>query len=90
MFLTAILIFLEKFPKTNIADPGCLSRILDPVFTHPGSWIQDLGSQIQKQQQKRGEFCCHTLFSSHNFHKIENNFIFEMLKKKFGPIFKEL
>jgi hypothetical protein len=31
-----------------------------------------------------------TFYCSHNFHKIENNFIFEMLKKKFGPIFKEL
>ncbi len=30
--------------------PG--SRIL--IFTHPGSRIPDLGSRIQKQQQKRG------------------------------------
>jgi hypothetical protein len=26
---------------------------------------------------------------SHKFHKIENYFIFEMLKKKISPIFKE-
>jgi hypothetical protein len=40
----------------SVADPGCLSRILDPdfypsripIFTHPGS-----GSRIQKQQPKR-------------------------------------
>jgi hypothetical protein len=30
------------------------------------------------------------LFCSNKFHIIENYFIFEMLKKKFGPIFKEL
>jgi hypothetical protein len=36
----------------SVADPGCLSRIL--IFTHPGSRISDLGSRIQKQQQKRG------------------------------------
>jgi hypothetical protein len=35
----------------SVADPGCLSRIL--IFTHPGSRIPDLGSRIQKQQQKR-------------------------------------
>jgi hypothetical protein len=33
--------------------------------------------------------CFHTFFCSHKFHKIENYFIFEMLKKTFGPVFKE-
>jgi hypothetical protein len=51
----------KKFSKHNsvklllvhsVADPGCLSRIPDPDF-YP-SWIPDLGSRIQKQQQKRG------------------------------------
>jgi hypothetical protein len=44
----------------SVADPGCLSRIRDVypgsrilIFTHPGSRIPDLGSRIQKQQQKR-------------------------------------
>jgi hypothetical protein len=36
----------------SVADPGCLSRIPDPDF-YP-SRISDLGSRIQKQQQKRG------------------------------------
>ncbi len=36
---------------SSVADPECLSRIL--IFTHPGSRIPDLGSRIQKQQQKR-------------------------------------
>ena len=34
----------------SVADPGCLSRILDHDFYHPGS-----RSRNQKQQQKRGE-----------------------------------
>jgi hypothetical protein len=37
--------------KNSVADPGCLSRIPDPDF-YP-SQIPDLGSRIQKQQQKR-------------------------------------
>jgi hypothetical protein len=46
----------------SVADPGCLSRIPDPDF-YP-SRIPDLGSRIQKQQQKRGvkKICCHTFF----------------------------
>ncbi len=42
----------------------------------PVSWIPD--------QQKRGvkKNCCNTFFCGHKFHKIENYFIFEMLKKK--------
>jgi hypothetical protein len=61
--------------------PG--SRIL--IFTHPGS-------RIQKQQQKRGfkKICCHNFLCSHKFHKIANYFSFGLLKKKIGPIFKEL
>jgi hypothetical protein len=40
-------------------------------------------SRIQKQQQKRGvkTNLLSYLFCSHEFHKIENYFIFEMLKK---------
>jgi hypothetical protein len=34
---------------------------------------------------------CHTFYSCHKFHKLENYFIFEMLKKKkFRPVFKEI
>ncbi len=62
-------------------------------FTHPASRILDFGSQIQKPQQKRGAkifFCWHTFFYSHKFHKIENYFIFEMLKKKIWPSFQRI
>ncbi len=71
-------------------DPGCFSRIL--IFTHPGSRISDPGSQIQKQQQKRGvkKNLLHTFFCSHKCHKIENYFIFEMLKKKIWASFQRI
>jgi hypothetical protein len=36
--------------------------------------------------KERGE---KNFFCSHKFHKIVNYFIFEMLKKRFGPVFKE-
>jgi hypothetical protein len=56
--------------------------------------IPDLGSRIQKQQQKKGvkKICYHTFFCSHKLHKIEYYFIFEMLKNKifFGPIFRRI
>jgi hypothetical protein len=56
------------------------------------SMLWDPGSRIPKQQQKRGlkKISCHSFFCSHKFHKIDNYFSFEMLKKKFGSIFKEL
>jgi hypothetical protein len=61
--------------------PG--SRIL--IFTHPGS-------RIQKQQQKRGvkKICCHTFLCSHKFHKTENYFSFEVLKKKIWANFQKI
>ncbi len=73
-----------------MADPGCLSRILDPNF-YP-SRIPDLGSRIQKQQQKRGvkKKFCHTFLCSHKFHKIEHYFGFEVLKKKMWANFQRI
>jgi hypothetical protein len=70
--------FNIKQPVLRIRDVYPGSRIL--IFTHPGS-------RIQKQQQKRGvkkKFVVITFSCSHKFHKIE------VLKKKCGPIFKEL
>jgi hypothetical protein len=68
--------------------PG--SRIL--IFTHPGSLVSDPGSQIQKQQQKRGvkKICCYNFLCSHKFHKIENYFSFEVLKKKIWANFQKI
>jgi hypothetical protein len=72
--------FPTLLESSSVADPGCLSQIPDPGF-YP-SRILDLGSRIQKQQQKRGILC------SHKFHKIENYFSFEVLKKKIWANFK--
>jgi hypothetical protein len=74
----------------SVADPGCLSRIPDPDF-YP-SRIPDLGSRIQKQQQKRGvkNFFCHTFLCSHKFNKIEHYFSFEVLNKKIWANFQRI
>ena len=54
------------------------------IFPHPGSWISDPGSWIQKQQQKRGvkKNLLSYLFFSYKFYNIVNYYIFEMLDKK--------
>jgi hypothetical protein len=72
--------------------------IPDPDFTHPGSRISDPGSRIpdpktatnERGEQKKFVVIPGTFLCSHKFHKIENYFSFEVLKKKFGAIFKEL
>jgi hypothetical protein len=61
----------------SVADPGCLSRIPDPDF-YP-SLIPDPKTAIKERGEKKLVF--HTFFCSHKFHKIENYFIFGMLKK---------
>ncbi len=74
----------------RIRDVYLGSRIL--IFTHLGSWIPDLGSRIQKQQQMRGvkKICCHTFLCSHKFHKNKNYFSFEVLKKKIWSNFQRI
>ncbi len=62
----------------SVADPGCLSRILDPEFTHPGSRIPDPKTATKERGEKN---LLSYFFYSHKFHKIESYFIFEMLKK---------
>jgi hypothetical protein len=57
------------------------------IFTHPGSHIPDPKTATKERGEK---ICCHKFLCSHKFHKIANYFSFEVLKKKFGPIFKEL
>jgi hypothetical protein len=77
----------------SVADPGCLSRIRDPDFypsriLDPGSLIPDPKTATKDRGEKK--FFCETIFCSHKFHKTQYNFIFDMLRKKFGPIFQEL
>jgi hypothetical protein len=71
---------------------GSGSPIPDPDF-YP-SPIPDLASRIPdpKTEKKRGvkKISCHALFSSHKFHKIENYFIYEMLKKKMWANFHRI
>ncbi len=87
-------------PKTiETSNSKAVLRIRD---VYPGSWflpipdpgsrISDLGSQIQKQQQKTGvkKFFCQTIFCSHKFHKTEYYFIFDRLKKKIWPNFPRI
>jgi hypothetical protein len=74
---------------TSVADLGCLSRIPDLDF-YP-SRIPDLGSRIQKQQQKREvkKVSCHTFFVATNLTKLNIILLLKCRRKKFGPIFKE-
>jgi hypothetical protein len=71
-----------------IPDPG--SRIL--IFTHPGSRISDLGSRIQKQQQKREvkKFDVIPFNVATNFNKIVQYFSFEEVKKKIWANFQRI
>ena len=68
--------FFEYFD--SVADPGCLSLIPDSDLDYYPSQIRDLGSRIQKKQQKRGmkKVCCHTFFCSHKFHKLQIIYFF--------------
>ncbi len=62
--------------------------IPDPVFWFLS--VPDLGSQIQKQQKRvLTRNSCFTFFS-HKNHQIENYLNFELVKKEFGPLCKEL
>jgi hypothetical protein len=81
---------VKLISQCSVADPGCLSRIPDPDF-YP-SRIPDLGSRIQKQQQKREvkKIRCQTFLCSHKFNKIVNYFSFEVLKKKIWPNFQRI
>jgi hypothetical protein len=60
--------------------------IPDPDF-YP-SRIPDPKTATKERGAKK--ICCHNFLCSHKFHKIANYFSFQGLKKKFGPIFKEL
>jgi hypothetical protein len=69
-----------------VADPECLSRIPDPDF-YP-SRIPDPKTVTKERGEKN--FCYHTFFCGHKFHKIEYYVIFEMLKKKFLGNFQRI
>ncbi len=66
--------------------PG--SRIL--IFTHPGSRIADPGSKNGNKREGWKKIFCLTFLCSHKFHKIENYFSFEVLKKKILANFQRI
>jgi hypothetical protein len=70
----------------NVTDPGGLSRIL--IF--PPSWIPNLGSRIQQQQQKeRGKkIVVLPSFVASNIRKLK--LILFLKKKKIEPNYKNL
>jgi hypothetical protein len=79
----------------SVADPGCLSRILDPDF-YP-SRIPDLGSRIPDPKtatKDRGEkkFSVKPYFVATNFTKLHIVLflIFDMLKKNIWPNFPRI
>ncbi len=79
-----------SLPKQNnfgISMSWAVLRILDVylgsqilIFTHHGSRIPDTKTATKERGEKK--ICCHIFFCSHKFTKIENYFIFEMLKEK--------
>ncbi len=78
--------------KSSVADPGCLSRIPDPDFTHPGSRISVpmIQIQLQKRGVKKNLLPYVTFFYSHKFNKIVNYLMFEMLNKKIWANFQRI
>jgi hypothetical protein len=76
---------LRVISKTRTADPGCL--FIPDLDFYP-SRIPDPKTATKERGEKN---LLSYLFCSHKFHKIENYFIFEMLKKKIWASFlKEL
>jgi hypothetical protein len=49
-----VLNFLLEFFKMipSVANPGCLTRISDPTFYYPGSWIRIFPSRIRIKEFK--------------------------------------
>jgi hypothetical protein len=61
---------------------------LDPDFyPDPGTRIPDPKTATKERGEK---ISCHTFVCSHKFCKIENYFIFEMLKKKIWGNFQKI
>jgi hypothetical protein len=65
-------------------------RIPDPYFCHPRSQIPDPGSKNSNKKRGTKKTRCPIFFCRHKYHKIENYLIFKLVKKEFGPIYKEL
>jgi hypothetical protein len=66
----------NRFVNIRVTDPRCLSRIPDPDL-YP-SRISDPGSN----KRGGGKFICPIFYCRHKYHKIDNYFILEQVKKK--------
>jgi hypothetical protein len=82
MHLTELVTFYKHETENaivyiNVADPGCLSWILDPVL-----WIPDFGSKNINKREGGTNFCP-TFFEATNITKLKNYLIFELVKKIF-------
>ncbi len=55
------------------------------IFVHLGSRISAPGSKNSNKRGKWKKICCPTFFCSNKYHKIENYFIFELVRKKIWP-----
>ncbi len=73
---TVLIVWTSPALPSSVADPGCFSRIPDLI-----SWITDPAPKQQKRREKI--VCCPTIFRSHKYHKIRNNFIFEQVRNFF-------
>jgi hypothetical protein len=56
----------------------------------PGSRILDPGSKNSNKRERWKKIWCHNFLCSHKFHKIENYFSFEVLKKKIWANFQRI
>jgi hypothetical protein len=69
-----ILLFYVTFGVSGSeADQECFSRIPHPDFINPG--------YNKSKKEKREKISCPFFFCSHKYHKIENYFFFEQVKK---------
>jgi hypothetical protein len=72
---------------------GDPKKVKQPVLrirdVYPGSRISVPGSKTATKE-KGEKKCCQIFFCSHNYHKIEIFFIFEMLKKKIWASFQRI
>jgi hypothetical protein len=73
---------------SSLADPGCLSRIPDPDFTHPGSRIPDPKTATKERSEKK--LVVITFYVATNFTKLKIIlvFTFQVLKKKIWANFQ--
>jgi hypothetical protein len=70
-----------------------LSAVLRIRDVYPGSRflaIPNLGSKNGNKRKGWKKICCHNFLCSHKFHKIDNYFSFEMLKKQIWANFQRI